>query len=119
MNVAVQIKPALWGIAGGAIGLAIAGFGWGGWTTAGHAASTTQSEVTQAVVAALAPVCVDRFRRGTDAAANLAALRKVDAGIQGEFVEEGGWAAVPGNNAFGRVAAVARSCADLLLTTTS
>jgi len=117
MNLPVQTKPALWGIAGGAIVLAVVGFGWGGRTTADRAASTAQEEVRQAVVAALAPVCVDRFRRNTDAAANLAALRKVDASAQGEFVEKGGWAAVPGNNSSERVAAVARSCAELLLTT--
>lgn len=117
MNIPVQTKPALWGVAGGAIVLAIVGFGWGGWTTAGRAASTAQTEVKQAVVAALAPVCVDKFRRSADAAANLAALRKVDSGAQGEFVEKGGWAAVPGNNSSERVAAVAQSCAELLLTT--
>jgi pimeloyl-ACP methyl ester carboxylesterase len=118
MNIPVQTKPALWGIAGGAILLAIVGFSWGGWTTASTAASTTQSQVDAAVVAALAPVCVDKFRRSGDAAANLAALRKVDSGAQGEFVEKGGWAAVPGNNSSDRVSAVARSCAELLLTTT-
>jgi len=119
MNLPVQTTPALWGIAGGAIALAIVGFSWGGWTTESRAASSAHVEVTQAVVAALAPVCVDRFRRNADAAANLAALRKVDANAQGEFVEKGGWAAVPGNNSSDRVAAVARSCAELLLTTTS
>lgn len=119
MNIPAQTKPALWGIAGGAAALAIVGFGWGGWTTESRAASTAHAEVTQAVVAALAPVCVDRFRHSADATANLAALRKVDTGLQGEFVEKGGWAAVPGNNSSERVAAVARSCAELLVTTST
>lgn len=34
MNIPVQTKPALCGIAGGAVALAFVGFGWSGWTTA-------------------------------------------------------------------------------------
>jgi hypothetical protein len=57
MNIPVQTEPALWGIAGGALALAIVGFSWGGWTTAGKADSTTKALVDTAVVSALAPVC--------------------------------------------------------------
>ncbi len=34
MNMRQDIKPALWGAAGGAILLALVGFAWGGWQTA-------------------------------------------------------------------------------------
>ena len=118
MNIPLAIKPALWGIVAGAAALAIVGFAWGGWMTSGRAETRTHAQVDDAVVLALAPVCADKFRHGGDAAANLAALRKVDAGEQGRFVEKGGWAAVPGNNSSERVAAIARVCATLLLTTT-
>ena len=117
MNIPVQTKPALWGIAGGALALAIVGFSWGGWTTSGAAESTARAQVDTAVVDALAPVCVDRFQRAADAPANLAALRRIDNSSQGDFVEKGGWAGVPGNNSSERVAAVARACATLLLKT--
>jgi len=114
MNIPIETKPALWGIAGGAIALAIVGFTWGGWTTGGKAEATAQMRVNDAVVGALAPVCVEKFQRGSDASANLVALKKVDAWSQGEFVEKGGWAAVPGTNTTERVSAVAKACAILL-----
>lgn len=117
MKVPIQTEPALWGIAGGAIALAIIGFSWGGWTTAGKADAAARTQVDDAVVGALVPVCVDRFRQAGDAGANLAALRRLDFSSQADFVEKGGWAAVPGNNSAERVSAVARACAALLVTT--
>src|SRR5258706_5502001 len=98
MKLPVETKPALWGIAGGAVALAIVGFTWGGWITGGKAETTTLIRVDDAVVLALAPVCVEKFQRGADAVANLATLRKVETWSQGDFVEKGGWAAVPGDN---------------------
>lgn len=118
MNIPVQTKPALWGIAGGALALAIAGFSWGGWTTSGKAEATAREQVDTAVVGALAPVCVDRFQLAGDAPANLVTLRGLDYNSQGDFIEKGGWAKVPGNNSTERVSAVARACAALLVTTT-
>jgi hypothetical protein len=53
-------------------------------------------------------------QRAADAKANLAELKKVEAWSQGDFVEEGGWAAVPGTNSSERVSAVAKACAALL-----
>jgi hypothetical protein len=117
MNIPVETKPALWGIAGGAAALAVVGFTWGGWTTGGKAESASLMRVNDAVVVALAPVCVDRFQRAGDAAGNLAALKKVDAWSQGEFVEKGGWATVPGIHSTERVSAVAKACAVLLAAT--
>ena len=116
MNISAQLKPALWGIAGGALALATLGFGWGGWTTSAQADSIVRTQIDNAVVAALAPVCVDKFQRAGDAPANLAALRRIDNKSQGRFVEKGGWAAVPGNNSSERLSEVARACATLLLT---
>lgn len=116
MNLPIQIKPALWGMAGGAVALAIVGFSWGGWTTAATADAAAKAQVDTAVVGALAPVCVDRFRRASDASAKLDALRRLDYGSQGEFVEKGGWAGLPGAKSTERLADVARACAVLLLT---
>jgi hypothetical protein len=65
MNIPIETKPALWGMAGGAVALAIVGFSWGGWTTGGKAESTATMRANDAVVAALAPVCVDKFQRAT------------------------------------------------------
>ena len=114
MNIPIEIKPALWGIAGGAVALAVVGFTWGGWVTGGKAETTALLRVNDAVVVALAPVCVDKFQRAGDASANLATLKKVDTWSQGDFVEKGGWATVPGTNSSERVSAVAKACAVLL-----
>jgi hypothetical protein len=114
MNIPIETKPALWGIVGGAVALAIVGFSWGGWITGGKAEASAQTRVNDAVVAALAPVCVEKFQRAGEASANLVALKKVETWSQGEFVEKGGWATVPGTHSPERMSAVAKACALLL-----
>jgi alpha/beta superfamily hydrolase len=117
MKLPVETKPALWGAAVGAIALAIVGFSWGGWVTGKKAETAAVERASAAVIGALAPVCVDRFRLAGDVTANLAAMKKVDSWAQGEFVEKGGWASVPGTNPPELVSAVAKACAQLLSST--
>ena len=116
MKIPVETKPALWGIAGGAVALAIVGFTWGGWVTGSKAESTATQRANTAVVVALAPFCVEKFKRAADVPANLAALKKAESWSQGDFVEKGGWAALPGSNSPEQVSAVAKACAVLLAT---
>jgi hypothetical protein len=116
MKLPLETKPALWGIAGGAIAAAIVGFTWGGWTTGGKAELQASQRASSAVVAALAPICVERFNGAPDAAANLVALNTADTWSRGEFIEKGGWAKLPGSVAPDQVSAVARACASLLAT---
>jgi len=94
--------------------MAIVGFTWGGWVTGGRAEADATQRANSAVVVALAPVCVEKFKQASDGAANLAALKKADSWSQGEFVEKGGWATVPGPNPPTQVTAVAQACALLL-----
>jgi hypothetical protein len=114
MKIPVETKPALWGAAGGAVALAIVGFTWGGWVTGSKAETDATQRASSAVVVALAPVCVERFQHTAGVAANLAALKKADSWSQGEFVEKGGWATIPGSNSPQQVTAVAQACALLL-----
>ena len=114
MKIPIETKPALWGIEGGAVALANVGFIWGGWITGGKAEAAARIRVDDAVVEALAPVCVDRFQRAGDAAAKLVELKKAETWSQGDFVEKGGWATVPGAHSAERVSAVAKACAALL-----
>lgn len=114
MKIPVETKPALWGIAGGAVAAAIVGFTWGGWVTGGKADLEATQRANAAVVAALAPICVEKFRGSADGSANLVALKKADSWAQGEFVEKGGWATMPGAKLPDRTSAVAKACADLL-----
>ena len=53
---------------------------------------------------------LSEFSRSAGVAANLAALKKVDSWSQGEFVEKGGWATIPGSNSPQQVTAVAQAC---------
>ena len=93
--------------------MAIVGFTWGGWVTAGKAEADATQRANSAVVVALAPVCVEKFKHTADLAVNLAAFKKVDSWSQGDFVEKGGWATLPGSNPQ-QVTAVAQACALLL-----
>jgi hypothetical protein len=107
------MKPALWGAAAGAVALAIVGFGWGGWVTGGTAEALAKNNAATAVVAALTPICVEKFRQATDASANLAEMKKATyAWDQSKFVEKGGWATMPGSTEPN--SAVARACAESL-----
>jgi hypothetical protein len=114
MKISMQIKPALLGAATGAVATVIAGFTWAGWATRAGAETAANIRADNAVIAALAPVCVEKFRQGGDVSANLSALRQINTWSQGEFVEKGGWARVPGSHAPERISAVASACATLL-----
>ena len=115
MQLPVETKPALWGIIGGAVLLAIVGFTWGGWVTGSRAESDAVQRSNAAVVAALAPVCVEKFQRTAEVAANLTELKKIDTWSQGAFVEKGGWATTSAKAAPDQVSAVAKACATLLV----
>ena len=113
MQVPSETKPALWGAAGGAVALAIVGFTWGGWMTTGTANKLADERADSAVVAVLTPICVEKFQQSGDAVANLAALKKISSSWeQGNFIEKGGWATMPGSTE--PDSAVARACAETL-----
>ena len=68
----------LQGAALGAIATMIVGFNWGGWSLGSTTDKVARERSETAVVAALAPVCADKFRALPDAEAKKAALLKVD-----------------------------------------
>jgi hypothetical protein len=102
----------LQGAAAGAAATLFIGFYWGGWVTGGTAKEMTQRSTTSAVVAALSPICVDKFQRSTEATANMTELKKVSSYMQGSFIEKGGWATLPGSDAAN--SSVAQACANML-----
>ena len=115
MKFPIETKPALWGAAGGAAALAIVGFAWAGWTTAAKAEAMAVTRADDAVVVALAPLCVANFERAADATANRTSLNAIDRWSQGDFIEKGGWAAVEKGGPPARLSAVAKACAALLI----
>jgi alpha/beta superfamily hydrolase len=101
------------GAAAGAIALAIVGFSCGGWVTGRTAETIATNRAEMAVVAALTPICVEKFRQAADASANLAEMKKTTySWDQGKFVEKGGWATMPGSTYPN--SAVAMACAESL-----
>jgi hypothetical protein len=80
----------------------------------GHAATKLSDErADAAVVAALIPICVEKFLHAEDATANLAALKTISTTWgQGDFIEKHGWATRPGAAAADY--RLARACAAKL-----
>ncbi len=114
MKIPTAVKPAVWGAVAGAAILAILGFTWGGWVTNTTAARQAKEAADTAVVTALTPICVDKFKASNDAAAKLAELKKTESWDQASFIEKGGWATVPGSKEPNFD--LARACANALIT---
>ena len=106
-------KPLLMGAIGGAVVLAIVGFTWGGWVTASTAESMAVKRAKAATVAALAPICVARFQEDTSFEVRLSELNETRTYQRAGFIEEGGWATMPGSDKGDRD--VAKACAEMLM----
>ncbi len=103
----------LQGVAIGAVATMFIGFYWGGWVTGGTAWKMAQQDSKNAVVAALAPICVDRFQRAANAPEKLIEFNRITyVWDRDVFIERGGWATMPG--ATSPDTAVARACAEML-----
>lgn len=98
MQVPDWVKPAVWGAVGGAAVIAIVGFSAGWVVTSGTAEETAQLQAEKAVIAALTPVCVAKFRTETEneQATHLAALQDESSWQRSDYIEEQGWATMPG-----------------------
>jgi hypothetical protein len=94
------------------VAMLVIGFGRGGWMLGSTAKTLADSTANSAVVAAIAPICVDQFQRSADAGNNLTALKKISTWEQVTFVEKGGWAVMPGGNAVD--SGVPQACAAML-----
>ncbi len=113
MQLPAETKPAVWGAIGGAIALAVIGFTWGGWVTGSTVASLNKQAASKAVIAVLAPICVDNYARATDTGKQLAELKKISSWQQAAFVEKTGWAKIPGINSVD--SGMATVCAEMIL----
>jgi len=114
MNMPANTKPWIQGAVVGAMALAVVGFSWGGWVTGGTAAKTSAAASHDAVVAALAPICAERFRGQSDAVVRTADLVKTSSWERGSTIEKSGFATMPGSPA--PDSDVARACAEILAT---
>ena len=106
-------KPLVGGIAIGAIALLIVIF-WTGWVvTSNKAESQGEQMAAEAVVEALAPICVEQFGQDPNKAERLEALKEKSSYQRDDYVEEIGWATMPA--AESPVRGVADACAKRIL----
>ena len=74
-----------------------------------------RARANAALVAAFAPICVERFMGQPDALMKLAEFQKTSAWQRQQMVEKGGWATLPGSCEPN--AKVAGACAEQLIKT--
>ena len=96
----------------GFVATAVIGFNWGGWTLGSTAKQMAQKDTSAALVAVLAPMCAEKFRSSSDAAAKMAEFKKVSLWQQDSFIQKGGWATFPGMSS--PDLAIAEACAKML-----
>ena len=108
-----KITPGLWGAVGGAIVLAIVGFAWGGWVTGGTAQEMAEEMAEDAVVARLAPICVEQFNQDSEKDQKLKELKEESSWKRGDYVEKQGWATMPSEKT--PDSKVAEKCADMVM----
>jgi hypothetical protein len=113
MNVPVWIKPALMGAVVGAIALAIVGFKFGGWMTAGKAAMAASDEANVQVVAALLPICMEQSGKDPKLDETIAKLKDAPSYQRADVVMKAGWATMPGATDANQQ--VAMACAGKLI----
>jgi hypothetical protein len=112
LKIPPSLKPGIWGVVIGAAVISLLGFSIFGWTLGGTAEQMAKERAVTAVVDALAPICVERFRQQVDAPAKLAEFNKASPWDRRLIIERGGWATVPGTDTPN--SAVATACAQRL-----
>jgi hypothetical protein len=103
----------VWFCLGSVIGALIIGFGWGGWVTGGSARDMAVQSGKDAVVLRLAPICVYQFNQDPEKDQKLTELKDASTYQRRAYVEEQGWATMPGEEKADRQ--VADECAKLLV----
>ena len=94
----VWLKPGIIGAIVGAVAVAIVGFGTSYIVTTSSAQEMAEDAGDKAVLAALTPICVEQFKQLTAQAqtTQLAGLKDESSWSRGDYVEERGWATMPG-----------------------
>jgi len=90
MNVPDWVKPAAWGVVGGAIAAIVVGFFWGGWVTGGTATKMEAASAEAAIVQAFTPLCVAKAEQQPE---QLALLKAKNSWERHDFVDKFGWVA--------------------------
>jgi hypothetical protein len=90
----------------------IVGFKWGGWVLASTAEDNATRRVNAALVEVYSPICVERFQQQVNVEAKWAELTKVDSWRRDDYIQQSGFATLPGSTSPN--ARVADACANAL-----
>ena len=92
---------------------AVVGFHWGGWVTGGTADVLAKEIAENAVAKRFTPSCVARFNQDVKKDQKLKEIKAKDAWDGQKYVEEQGWATLPGEER--PVSKVAEGCAKSIM----
>ena len=109
MNIPEWVRPAAWGVVGGAIAAIVVGFFWGGWVTGGTAGEMAATSAETAIVQAFTPLCVVRAEQEPE---QLVLLREESSWKRDDLIVEAGWVNNVNEKYRGEVA---RACAIAVL----
>lgn len=112
-NVQLSKMTVFWLILASVILTIVVGFAWGGWVTGGSSRAAGIAVGKDAVIQRLAPICVAQFNLDPDKTTKLTELKTLTSYKQGQYVQEQGWATMPGEAKPDRN--VADACTKLLL----
>jgi hypothetical protein len=91
----------------------IVGFAWGGWVTGGTARRLAEEMAEDAVIERLAPICVVQFHQDPEKDQKLEELKKASSYQRRTYVQDQGWATMPGEEEPDRK--VVEECVKLLM----
>ena len=109
-----MIKPPfLWGIVIGAVALLIVVF-WTGWAVTSSTAEDKGKQMAkEAVLENLVPICVEHYLQDPNKVERFAELKEKSSYQRDDYVEESGWATMPGSES--SVRGVADKCAKHII----
>ncbi|MDT2021261.1 hypothetical protein [Methylocella sp. CPCC 101449] len=113
MHIPAMVMSATFGLIGGVVLAGIIGFNWLGWVTNDTVERTARLRAEAAVISALSPICVQKFREEAGVDERLIKLKRDSAWQQTNFISRGGWATLPGRSK--PDLDVARACAAALV----
>ncbi|MDI9549584.1 MAG: hypothetical protein QM346_18475 [Chloroflexota bacterium] len=105
-----------WTVIAAVILTIVVGFMWGGWVTAGSSEKAGVAVGKDEVILRLAPICVAQAGEDPDISAKLVELEALSHYDRTKYVQDQGWATMPGEEKPDRK--VAEACLALLLETT-
>ena len=108
-----NIKPLVWGIVVGAIGLLIVVF-WTGWVVTNSTAEAQGKQLAkEAVLEQLIPICVAQYLQDPNKDERFAEMKEKSYWQRDDYVEKIGWSNMPGSES--SVRGVADKCAKQII----